>query len=148
MGQAVEERKFEETLGELTVLIGAFNVMNKMLLGFQKNGWVLSAMEVRRLIKIWCYIYRAGTKVLKNPLGCDIWADDVKSYGNLYAYGTLGQSTNNVGSSHEPCRLKRAIEKLCTIHFQIGILIRFAYSPRMRFMLTERKLRITPAGGT
>lgn len=68
----------------------------------------------------------------------------MKSHGNLYAYGTLGQSSNNVGSSNEPCRLKRAIEKLCTIHFQFGILICFAYSPRMRFMLSEHKLRITP----
>lgn len=79
---------------------------------------------------------------MKNPLACDTWADDVKSYGNLYAYGTLGQSSNNVGSSNEPCRLKRAIEKLCTIHFQVGILICFAYSPRMRFMLSERKLPV------
>lgn len=91
MGQTVEEWKFEATFEELTVLIGAFAMMNKMLLVFRKNEWVLSAIEVRNLIKAWWYIYNAGTEVLKNPLVCDIWADDVKSYGNLYAYGTLGQ---------------------------------------------------------
>lgn len=91
MGQTVEEWKFEETFEELKISIGAFAKMNKVLLVFRKNGWVLSAMEVRNIIKIWSYIYNAGTKVLKIPLVCDIWADEVKSYGNLYAHGTLGQ---------------------------------------------------------
>lgn len=45
MSQTVEEWKFEETFEELTVLRGAIAKMNSMLLGFQKNGWVVSAME-------------------------------------------------------------------------------------------------------
>lgn len=43
--QTVEEWKFEETFEELTVLRGAIAKMNAMLLGFQKNGWVVSVME-------------------------------------------------------------------------------------------------------
>lgn len=66
----------------------------------------------------------------------------MKAFGTFYK--TLGQSTNNVGSSNQPCRLKRAIEKLCTIHFQVGTLIRFAFSRRMRFMLCERHPVVTP----
>lgn len=49
-----------------------------------------------------------------------------------------------IGSSNKPCRLQRAIEKLCTIHFQVGTLIRFAYSARMRPMLSECNVIITP----
>lgn len=54
-------------------------------------------------------------KFLKNTPACDIWANDVKSFGNLYVCSTLDQLiTNNIRSSKEPCRLRRAIEKLCT----------------------------------
>lgn len=62
----------------------------------------------------------------------------------LYIYSTLGHLTNNVGSSNKPCRLQRAIEKLGNIHFQVGTLVRFAFSARMPFMLSERNFVITP----
>ena len=82
-------------------------------------------------------------EILKNRSACDTWADDVKDFGNLHVYSTLGQLTNNVGSK-KLCRLQRAIGKLCTIHFQVGTLIRFAFSRRTRFMLSESTLVITP----
>ena len=56
----------------------------------------------------------------------------LKAFGNLRVYSTLCHLTKNVGSSNIPCRLQKAVEKLCTIHFQVDTLIRFAFSSRMR----------------
>lgn len=122
--------------------MGAFATMNKMLLKFQKNACVLNTLDANSLIEIWWFIFEIGTEVLKNRLACDTWANDVKSFGNLYVCSTLDQLTHSIGSSNEPCRLQRAIEKLCTIHFHVGTLVRFAYSARMRFLLSERTLVI------
>lgn len=61
----------------------------------------------------------------------------MKQFGNLYLYSTFGQLTNYVSSSNQPCRLKRTVKKLSTIYLQIGMLLRFAYSHRMQFLLSD-----------
>ena len=123
--------------------MGALTSMNEQLLALQKKAWVADANEAEYFVETWWHIHSVGETVLENR-ACDTWADDVKGFGNLSVYSTLGQLTNNVGSTNEPCPLQRAIDKLCTIHFQVGILIRFAFSARMRFMLSECTLVITP----
>ena len=143
-GQAVAEWKCEKTFEKFQILMGALNSMNEQILALQKKAWVADANEVDYFIQLWWHIYDGGREVLEDRLACDTWADDVKGFGNLSVYSTLGQLTNNVGSTNEPCRLQRAIDKLCTIHFQVGTLIRFAFSARMRFMLSECTLVITP----
>ena len=143
-GQAVAEWKCEKTFEKFQILMGVLNSMNEQILALQKKAWVADANEVDYFIQLWWHIYDGGREVLEDGLACDTWADDVKGFGNISVYSTLGQLTNNVGSTNEPCRLQRAIGKLCTIHFQVGTLIRFAFSARMRFMLSERTLVITP----
>ena len=142
--QALAEWKYEETFKQFRVVVSALNSVNVQLVALQNKAWIADANEVENLIETWCFIEKWGSEVLKNPVACDTWADDVKAFGNLYIYSALGQSTNNVGYSNQPCRLKRAIEKLCTIHLQVGTLIRFAFSRRMRLMLSEHTLVITP----
>lgn len=142
--QALAEWKHKETFEQFRVIISALASMNQQLVALQNKAWVADSKEMEHLISTWWIIDKWGSEVLKNRVACDTWADDVKAFGNLYYYNkTLGQSTNNIGSYNQPCRLKRAIEKLCTIHFQVGTLIRFAFSRRMRFMLCERDLVIT-----
>lgn len=128
------EWQYEETFEQFTVLMGAFTSMNRQLLALQNKDWVADANEVDNFIETWWCLYDLGTEVLKHPLACDTWADDVKAFINVYVYSTLGQLTNNAGSSNNPCRLRRAIEKVCTIHLQVGKLVRFAFSARMRFI--------------
>ena len=141
-GQAVPEWKFKETFEDFPFLIGAFDDMDKQLHALQEKAWVADTKDVDIFIKTRLFICDLGTEILKNRSACDTWADDVKGFGNLHVYSTLGQLTNNVGSK-KPCRLQRAVEKLCTIHFQVNTLIRFACSRRMRFMLSESTLDIT-----
>lgn len=122
----------------------ALTSINEHPLELQDKDLIGDLNEVDHFIETWWIIYDFGLEFQKILSFCDIWADDVKAFGNLYAYIRLGHLTNNVGSSNIPCSLQRAVEKLCTIHNQVGILIRFAFSARMRFMLSERTLVITP----
>ena len=122
----------------------ALSSMNEQLLELQIKDRVADLNEVDHSIETWWIIYDLGLEFQKDPSVCDIWTDDVKVFSNLYAYSTLGHLTNNVGSSNIPCSLQRAVEKLCTIHNQVGILIRFAFCARTRFMLYESTLVITP----
>ncbi len=117
-----------ERLNHFRIWMEASTIMNEKLIALESKAWVLDPNEVDSLIETWWFIYTAGTELLKNR---DMWAEDVKQFGNLYLYSTLGQLTNNVGSSNQPCRLKRAVEKLSPIHLQVGTLLRFAYSRRM-----------------
>ena len=143
-GRAAAEWKFGETFKQFRTWLGALSIMKKKLIALESKAWVPDPNEVDSLIETWWFIYTSGTEILKNRAACDTWAEDVKEFGNLYVYSTLGQLTNNLGSSNQPCRLKRAIEKLSTIHLQVGTLLRFAFSRRMRFLLSDRTLQITP----
>lgn len=89
VGQAVAEWKYEETFEKFKALLGAFTSMNKQLLALQNKNWIADANEVDYFLKTWWCICDLGNDVLKNPLACDTWADDVKAFGNLYFYGTL-----------------------------------------------------------
>ena len=142
-GKAEAEWRHEEDFEQFRLWFGSLENMNKILHVLESKAWVSDPNEVDHLIKEWWFVYNSGTQLLKNRAACDTWAEDVKQFGNLYVYSTLGQLTNNVGSSNQPCRLKRAIEKLSTIHFQVGTLLRFAFSRRMRYLLHDRTLRIT-----
>ncbi len=143
-GQAAAEWRFGETFNQFRLWVGALGKMNKKLVALESTAWVSDPKEVDSLIEAWWFIYTSGTELLKNRAACDTWAEDVKQFGNLYVYSTLGQLNNKVGSSNQPCRLKRAIEKLSIIHFQVGTLLRFAFSRGMRFLLSDRTLRTTP----
>jgi len=58
----------------------------------QNNARVVAdANKVDHLIKTWWRIYSLCTKLTKNRPACDAWVHDVKAFGNLYAYDTLGQ---------------------------------------------------------
>lgn len=136
------EWKYKETFKQFELLTAAITFMNKKLLVLQNKAWVANAKEVEECIETWLYIYSSGMEVLGNRSACDTWVCDVQAFGNLHVYSTLGQLTNDVGSN-TPCRLRRAIEKLSTIHSHVGILIRFAFSARIRFMLAECTLVMT-----
>lgn len=118
--------------------------MNKQLIALESKVWIPNPNKVDCLIDTWWFIDDCGKKVLKNRAACDILAEDVKAFGNLYVYSTFGQLINNVGFFNQPCHLKRAVKKLFTIQLQVGTLLRFAFSPRMRFLLSGPDPHITP----
>lgn len=68
----------------------------------------------------------------------------MNAFGKLYIYKILSQSNNNIESSNQLCYLKKVVVKLYTIYFQVGTLIRFAFSRQMQFMLCERDPVVTP----
>lgn len=128
-GQAKAQWRHKETFEQFRLWVGALEEMNQKLNVLESKAWVSDPNEVDRLIEAWWFVDTSGTEILKNRAACDTWAEDVKQFGNLYVYSTLGQLTNKVGSSNQPCRLKRAIEKLSTIQFQVGTLLPFAFFP-------------------
>lgn len=142
--QAEAQWRYEETFEQFRLWVGALEDTNKKHMALESKAWVSDPDEVNRFIEAWWFIYASGTELLKNGAACDTWAEGVKQFGNLYVYSSLGQWTNNVGSSNQPCRLKRAIEKLSTIHFQVGTLLCFVFSRQMRYLLHDRTLRTTP----
>lgn len=89
-GRAAAEWRYEETFDHLRIWMEALKVMNKKLITLENKAWVLDPNEVDSLIETWWFIYTAGTELLKNRAACDMWAEDVKQFGNLYLYSTLG----------------------------------------------------------
>lgn len=105
--QAFTEWKYKETFEQLGNVISALVDMNKQLVAFENNAWAADVKGMESFISTWWFIDKWGSEVLKNRVACVTWAEDVKAFGKLYK--TPGQSINNVGSSNQPCRLKRAI---------------------------------------
>lgn len=102
-------------------------VMNKKLITLKSKTWVFDPNEINSLIKTWWFIYTSGTKLLKNCIVYNMWAKDVKQFGNLYLYSMFSQLNNNVGSFNQLCHLKKTVKKLFTIHLQVETLLCFAY---------------------
>lgn len=89
VGPAVAEWKFKETFLQFRVLLGALTSMNKQLLALQNKDWIADADEVDDFIETWYCMSDLRKEVLKNPIACDTWADDVKAFGNLFLYSSL-----------------------------------------------------------
>lgn len=109
--------------------------MQKTILALQQSlgRW---RQEVDQFIETWFFIDSLGREVLEHRLACEISACDAKAFGKFHVYSTCGRLTNDVGSN-KPCRLRRALEKLCPIHFQLAPFLRFEFSVQMRWMLSE-----------
>ena len=142
-GQAVVEWEYEELFEKFDNLTAALSVMQRNLHALQNKAWVADTKEIDQFIQGWFYIYRLGREVLEHRLACETWALAVEASDNFHGYSTRGQLTNDV-ESNTPCRLRRALEKLCTFHFHLGTLLRFAFSARMRYMFSESTLTLTP----
>ena len=82
-GRAQAEWRYGETFDYFREWMQASKIMNEKLIALENKAWVLDPNEVDSLIETWWFIYNAGTELLKNRAACDMWAEDVKQFGNL-----------------------------------------------------------------